>query len=57
MRTRIRGDFATERVSLRVGISEVLILNFLLPGVYRARKCSEVHVEAADNVSLASGTN
>lgn len=53
----MRGDFAKERVSLREGISEVLILDFLLPGMYRARKCSEIHVEAAANVSLASGTN
>lgn len=54
----MRGDFAKERVSLRVGISEVLILDFLLPGMmYRARKCSKAHVEAAANVSLASGTN
>jgi hypothetical protein len=33
----MRGDFAKERVSLRVGISEVLILDFLRPGMYRAR--------------------
>jgi hypothetical protein len=57
MRTRIRGEPTAERVSLRVGISEVLILNFLRSWDVQSPEMFKVHVEAATNVSLASGTN
>lgn len=53
----MRGEAAAERVSLRVGISEVLILNFLSSFQMRAnRKRSGYPFTRLYNVFVVSGT-